>query len=152
MHAEYLNKTVWCKLGPSSIHGVGVFAIRDIPAGQPITNYQHTDLFEGSVPFLSMTTEEFSRVLPEIQSLVKDRMAWDEGVIEMTGGLLRFISPNRDQLLQSFMNHSDTPNTKGCVALRNIKCGEEITEDFRELIGTPHSLTRQHFAFLYANS
>lgn len=41
--AFYLNKTVWCKLGPSKIHGVGVFAIRDILKGQKLTDFSLTD-------------------------------------------------------------------------------------------------------------
>ena len=34
-----LNKTVFCRLGPSKIHGIGVIAIRDIPEGTRITDY-----------------------------------------------------------------------------------------------------------------
>ena len=34
-----LNRTVWATIAPSKIHGIGVHAIRDIPKGQPYTDY-----------------------------------------------------------------------------------------------------------------
>jgi len=30
---QHLTNDVYCKLGVSTIHGIGVFALRDIPAG-----------------------------------------------------------------------------------------------------------------------
>lgn len=141
---DYLNATVWCRLGVSPIHGVGVFAIRDIPKGQQITDYNYSNIKDG-VPFYEMTLDEFSVVLPCIRELILDRMLYDASV----GSSLKFVSPNHDQCLQSFMNHSDDPNTDGLTALRDIKKGEEVTEDFRQLFDTPHDLTKQHHNFLW---
>ena len=37
---EHLNKEVYCKLGVSPVHGIGVFAVRDIPKGiHPLKSY-----------------------------------------------------------------------------------------------------------------
>ena len=33
---KYLKNEIWFRTGPSSIHGVGLFAIRDIPKGTDI--------------------------------------------------------------------------------------------------------------------
>ena len=43
-----------------------------------------------------------------------------------------FQHPNEVWLV-SFMNHSDTPNSNGETALRDIAEGEEVTEDYRVL-------------------
>lgn len=139
--AEHLNNTVFAKLGVSPIHGVGVFAIRDIPKGQVVTDYSH--LSDSSKQMFEIDETEFYAVLPEIQALILDRFSFQQG------SLLRFVSPNYDQNLQSFMNHSDEPNVAELVALRDIKKGEEITENFRDLFITPHKLTKKHYHFLW---
>ena len=37
---EHLNKEVYCKLGVSPVHGIGVFAVRSIPKGiHPLKSY-----------------------------------------------------------------------------------------------------------------
>lgn len=150
MIAEHLNRTVWARLAPSAIHGIGVIAIRDIPAGQLITDYTYKNVrghgeFAGprEQVFYETDEREFMRILPEIRDLILDRILWADW------HPMKFISPNHDQFLQSFMNHSDDPNTDNCIALMNIKKGEELTEDFRNLYDVPHHLTKQHHAFLY---
>jgi len=136
-NADKLNSSVWCKLGQSSIHGVGVFAIRDIPKGTKLTD--HTIWEYGKVKYYKMDLKEFLQILPEIRSLILDRMVFTDK------GQLVFISPNQDQILRSFMNHSDTPNSDGEVAFVDIKKGEEITENFKLLESKPHQLTVDHF-------
>ena len=37
---DELNNTVWCLLGQSKIHGIGVIAIKDIQINTKITNYK----------------------------------------------------------------------------------------------------------------
>lgn len=60
--------------------------------------------------------------------------------------VFEFYSPNAEACLQSFMNHSDAPNSDGLTALRDIGEGEEITEDFRAVLEglTPHPLVARH--------
>ena len=143
---EYLNRTVWCKLGPSPIHGIGVFAIRDIPKGQELTDYFLEDSLKNRrYDPLIIFVEEFALILPEIQNLILDRLTLSKSTNRQ---FIQFQSPNRDQLLQAFMNHSDNPNSTGEFALRDIKKGEEITEDFRSLATELHPLSKQHYNFL----
>lgn len=134
---HYLNNTVFCKLGASKIHGVGVFAIRDIPKGTQLTDNKIWDRNKRK-NYYNITAEEFKTILPEIQGLILDRMQF------IKGQDLEFISPNDDQVLQSFMNHSDDPNSDGEYAIKDIKCGEEITEDFTKLVDDPHELSINH--------
>lgn len=136
-----LNETVYAKLAPSPVHGVGVFAIRPIPKGTPITDYRGENIWNGWV--CDMQPKEFEEILPEIQALILDRMIFEEGKS------MRFTSPNASQLLIAFLNHSEDPNTDGLNAVRDIAAGEEITEDFRSIAAGPlHPLTKIHMPFL----
>lgn len=133
---EYLNNTVFCTLAPSAIHGVGVFAVRDIPRGTAYTDCTNNNVM--FTRYYTLSTEQFSKLHPAIQSLILDRTIFETDLIE-------FISPNNDAILRSFMNHSDTPNTDGVYALRDIKAGEELTEDFFALVPDMHPRSRLHF-------
>ena len=82
-------------------------------------------------------------LIKPVRDLIMDRMLFD-----VNSASFKFKSPNADASLVSFMNHSDNPNyspTIGCRTLRNIKKGEELTEDFNKLFySSPHPLTKQH--------
>lgn len=136
MNAKKLNQSVWCKIAPSKIHGIGVFAIRDIPKGTKLTD--HTIWAIQKNKYYEMDAKEFMQIIPEIRSLILDRMIFPNE------DKLVFVSPNHDQILRSFMNHSKTANSDGEVALFDILKGEEITEDFTTLEDTPHEFTINH--------
>lgn len=133
---EILNNTIWATIKPSKIHGIGVFAIRDIPIGTQLTTNtletEHIDLF------LPITEDQFKKIIPEIQEIILDRMLYEKDQFNFV------INPNAEILLQSFMNHGDNPNTNGRVALRDIKKGEELTEDFRPYLTKGHKITINH--------
>lgn len=137
MDTEFLNKTVWCRLGVSSIHGIGVIAIRDIPKG--------TEFNLGISGRYSFKEKEFRKIMPEIQDLILDRTLYP---LYSGGGHMWIKSPNTNQELQSFMNHSSKPNTDGHKTLRAIKQGEELTEDYNALYRKskmkPHPFSRRH--------
>ncbi len=127
-----LNNSVYCRLAPSKIHGIGVFAIRDIPMGTYLTLARDFRIPSGY----------FHLILPEIQELILDRM-----VFRLSETLFWFQSPNKDANLVAFMNHSDDPNSNGNYAIRDIKKGEEVTEDFRRF-GSLHPISQKHLSFL----
>lgn len=52
-------------------------------------------------------------------------------------------NPNAEVILQSFMNHSTDPNTNGRITIRDIKKGEELTEDYSPY-KHGHKLTVEH--------
>lgn len=124
---DYLNDTVWCTLAPSKVHGIGVFAIRDIPKGQ---NIYCKAFYGGLIDELEVAA--FSGLHPAVKELVDQR--WP---LALKAGY--FISPNHDAHLLSFMNHSSVPNYNkytDCV-LRDVKAGEEIFEDYSPEITPP---------------
>lgn len=118
---DELNKAVFCKLAPSPIHGIGVFAIRDIPKGQELTDCY------GSLRHYILTKKEFDKIVPEVKKLILERTKF------IKGKPYGFFSPNSNQMFQHFMNNSHFPNSDGKYALRKIKKGEEVTENYANL-------------------
>jgi hypothetical protein len=121
-----LRHGTWFRVQPSPLHGVGLFAIRRIPAG--------TELF----PELRQTTgyalsaRELSSLPPGVRALVRDYFVEaDDGVA------VPALAADGWLLASSFLNHSDTPNAntpdggESFYAARVIRVGEEITVDYR---------------------
>jgi hypothetical protein len=131
---EYLNSTVWATVKPSPVHGVGVIAIRDIPKGTRYTDFQML----GQAAVYTLERTAFNRLLPEIRELILDRSLVHAGLP------IIFTSPNAQADLRAFMNHGSTPNTDGFVTLRDIKAGEELTEDYTSF-GELSTISREHY-------
>lgn len=134
---EYLNNSVWATLKPCT-YGIGVFAIRDIPKGTLLSD--HSSRNPNPVLY-RVSKEDFTKILPEIRELILDR------TIFMKGKPIIFPSPNSNQTLQAFMNHSDTPNSDGQRALVDIKKGEEVTENYKSFYDL-HELSKSHYSWL----
>jgi SET domain-containing protein len=124
-----LPETVWLTLKPSAIEGIGVFALRDIPKGTKVVWEYDT------VETVTLSEVEFKALPIEIQTEIQHRTIFEEGQP------LTFLDPNCVTNYRSYMNHSNEPNTDGIHTLRDIKAGEEITEDYTSM-GVWHSLTK----------
>ena len=116
-----LNTYVLTKIAPSSIHGVGVFALRDIKKGQIL----YADIL---MKLYTLPYQEFHRLIPEVGDIILERFP------QVINGS-KFLYP--DTRIQAFMNNSGTPNYDAVkdVALADIEQGEEITEDYRKIEG-----------------
>ena len=126
-----LNEIVKVRLAPSKVHGIGVFAIRDIGKVQRLWGDIYPQFFD--LPY-----SHFGKLFPEVKQLIMER--WPGIASEyslLAGG--RFAYP--DTLLQAYINHSDEPNYDPEIdlTLRDIKVGEEITEDYRKIEGWQHA-------------
>lgn len=121
-----LCQTVKCTLRPSPIHGVGVFAMRDIKKGERLFCLPTTVPEWYGMSFKDL--DIFDKTHPEIKELILGR--WPA----VANGS-KFLSPNYDARMISFMNHSDIPNYDIATdsAARDIKVGEEVTEDYRTM-------------------
>lgn len=112
-----LNERVKTYLAPSPIHGVGVFALRDIAKGQK--------LYGDAVPeVFSVKHSEFSKLFPEVgEQLIAQ---WPQVV---NGS--KFAYPTTRVV--AYMNHSEEPNYDAVndVLLKDVRKGEEITENYR---------------------
>lgn len=126
-----LAENVFCRLAPSPIHGIGVFAIRDIPP--------ETDPFVGlCMPsdkwvWLKVPEKEvmFNPQIPDsVKKLVYDLYIVREGYVFFPQHGLNEVS------VGYFPNHSDNPNLREedegtFITIRHIHCGEELTVDYR---------------------
>lgn len=116
-----LNELVKMKIAPSPIHGVGVFALRDLKKGEMLYADSIPNSFD--VPF-----NRFGGIRPEIQEILLGNFP------QIVNGS-HFLYPVTK--MSAFLNHSDTPNVDGKTdkTLRKIKNGEELTEDYRQIDG-----------------
>lgn len=114
-----LNDLVKIKLAPSEIHGVGVFAMRDIKKGELLNADAIPHMFD--VPY-----SKFKQLEPEVREVLL-------GHFPLIVNGSHFIYPVTK--MSAFLNHSDLPNYDGKTdkALRKIKKGEEITENYRTI-------------------
>ena len=116
---------VRCRVGPSTVDGLGAFADELIRAGQPVWRLD---------PQLDRLLDPATLGdLPAVPREFLNRHAyWDAG----HGALVLCCDDAR------FMNHSATPNVSEvrdacCVALRDIAAGEELTCDYHQLDPRP---------------
>lgn len=145
-----LKNNCFCRIGLSKIHGVGVLAVKDIP--------KDSKIFE-------LCNHEFDEDIFDLKE--SELKELDEGVIEY---LKSFMIKNQDGYpvpekglnfinISFFLNHSDTPNVIHsiniinnkvgylvAVAARDIKKGEELTEDYYSM-GVKEDVENQ-FPFL----
>ena len=118
-----LNESVKCTLRPSPIHGIGVFALREIKQGEKLYCQ------EGLRGPIALPFKMFNQIKPEIREIILSRYP-----LVQRGSL--FLSPNDDQRLISFMNHSkENANYDGHTdtATRDIKRDEEVLENYNDL-------------------
>ena len=113
---------VYTRIGRSRIHGVGVVAIRDIPAAAAV--------FQGEDERVVWVSRAVVRKLPKpLRQLYEDfAMYWGE----------RFGVPRTLNMLSVgwYVNHSPRPNVEADEdgrfhTLRRIKKGEELLADYR---------------------
>lgn len=118
---QELNAYVLTRLASSSIHGVGVFALKDIPKGSRL----FTDI---AMRIYNLPFGYFEYLRPEVKQILLER--WPQIV---NGS--NFIYP--DTRIQAFMNHSEDPSYDAVndITLKDIKEGEEVTENYKLIKG-----------------
>ena len=117
---------VYARILPSKIHGVGVFAIRDIPKGAKLFEEDDSEL---------VWTRKSDLKLDELPQPI--RQLYDDFCVTKDKGDT-YGCPRSFNLMTIawYLNHSRTPNV-GCdedytfFALRDIMTGEELTADYR---------------------
>lgn len=119
-----LKSNVFCRLGVSKIHGVGVFAIRPIPAGiNPIRGW---DFEFNQVKVADVMNDP--HLTNEQKQLVKDMCPEEEGVYWIPPFSMNDIG------VAYYLNHSKTPNMRELdgefFSIRPIEVGEELLVDY----------------------
>ena len=107
-------------VGPSAIHGTGIFAAEPVAAGTEVWRYHPQ--------FDIVVMRHYADMLP---AAMQDFLKMYAYPSELVAGNLLLDGDNG-----RFMNHSDTPNTSNTgwisYASRDIAEGEEITCDYGE--------------------
>jgi len=117
----------YCRLQPSRLHGIGVFAVRDIPSG--------TDPFR-TLPkyaqpgYVRITDAELDALPPKLGELIRVLFVPTDGKMYVPTCGLNVV------YLNAFLNHSTRPNMRTSdgyyfFARRRIRAGEELTVDYR---------------------
>lgn len=122
------HEGVYARIGRSRTHGVGVIAVRSIPAGALV--------FHGESEQVVWFSRAAVRRLPAtIRSLYED--------FGMVSGDRIGVPPSLNRLSVGwYVNHSDRPNLEAgddgrFRALRRIRAGEELTADYRTFVDEP---------------
>jgi SET domain-containing protein len=128
---EHLQSEVYCKLGVSPIHGIGVFAVRPIPKGiYPLKSYLRIKEIDIS--------KKLIKDLPKgVRQQIDTFCYYDKKKVSIpTIGLNSFD-------VAVYLNHSKTPNLRFkkagvLVSLRDIAEGEELFIDYDISFGEKH--------------
>ncbi|MDP2741835.1 MAG: SET domain-containing protein [bacterium] len=114
-------KNIYCRLKPSKIEGIGVFAIKDIP--------KNID------PFRGVKKQKWQKfTMSELKKLDKEtlKMIDDFFVIRKKGIVYISESGLNSMDISYFLNNSEKPNLKtindgvSFITLRKVKKGEEL--------------------------
>ncbi|MBI3421076.1 MAG: SET domain-containing protein [Candidatus Sungbacteria bacterium] len=127
-----IARSVYAQLKPSRVHGVGVFAIRDIRKGiEPFEDGRE----DGNRRFYRLPVSDLKKLPAYFVDVIKNYSVRERDFYWVSLGSWNTYS------LQDFLNHSERPNMalKGndrFVAIRNIKKGEELAADYRTFDGS----------------
>ena len=127
--AQLLREIAGTRIGlaPSPLHGIGVFALTEIPAGT-------TDLFSPPVgEWPAVPLSELEKLPAQARKLIDTYCLQDEG--------MAYLPPHGFKILDLviYLNHSNEPNLKQVdggnyfVTLRDIAAEEELLIDYGAL-------------------
>lgn len=124
-----LENNIYCRIQPSTIHGVGVFAIKNITKGtNPFITYMNIDVV--AVPEKEIM--ENKKIPDAVKEMIRAFYVVQNGMIYCDARSLNEVN------IPYFLNHSTTPNLDAkeiddetnFTANRDIVPGEELTADY----------------------
>ena len=125
---QQLQQSTYVMIQPSPLHGIGVFAIRDIPMGT-------RDMFsQGVGEWIKLTIAEVEALPKHSRDLVENHCLFDEDVYYVPDYGFKVVD------LVIYLNHSDTPNVISVndgeyfEAIRDIAAGEELLVDYGTIV------------------
>jgi SET domain-containing protein len=124
---ELANST-YVMIKPSPLHGIGVFAIRDIPKGTK-------NIFSKGVgDWIKVSKEEVDALPQHSKDLIENHCLFDEDFYFIPDYGFKLVD------LVIYLNHSETPNVislndgEEFEAIRDIAIGEELLVDYGTIV------------------
>jgi SET domain-containing protein len=125
---EELSTGTYIMIKPSALHGIGVFAIRDIPKGC------RTMFSKNIGNWIKVPKTDVDQLPKHAVDLVENYCLYDEEHYFIADYGFKVMD------LVNFLNHSDTPNIisinegEEFEALRDIQTGEELLINYSEIV------------------
>ena len=123
-----LQQETFITLKPSTIHGIGVFALCDIPKGC-------REIFSKGVGnWITLSIEDVEKLPEHSKNLVETYCLFDEDHYYVPDYGFKVMD------MVNYLNHSSTPNVcsvndgEQYEALRDIKAGEELLVNYNSLV------------------
>lgn len=123
-----LQQETYIMLRPSALHGIGVFAIRDIPKGC-------RNMFSTGVGnWIKVPRQDVDALPKHSRELVENFCLYDEGNYFIPDYGFKLMD------LSVYLNHADMPNIVSIndgeyfEAIHDIKEGEELLVDYGTLV------------------
>ena len=123
-----LREETYVTLKASPIHGIGVFAIRDIPKGC------NTFFSNNMGEWIKLPISEVEMLPAHSKDLIETYCLYDDENYFVPDYGFKVMD------LVNYLNHSNTPNIISVndgiyfETLRDIKCGEELLIDYGEIV------------------
>jgi len=132
-----LKNRVFARIKRSPVHGIGVFAIRDIPKG--IDPFQKPEGSEDESRVIKVSLADVAGVDESVVAYLNDFILFKNGVYHLPDFGLNGLD------IAWFMNHSANPNVMFAgqdfdetLTMRNISAGEELVIDYRMYSNNPN--------------
>ncbi len=123
-----LAASTYVMIKPSPLHGIGVFAIRDIPKGTK-------NIFSKGVgDWIKVSKEEVDALPQHSKDLIENHCLFDEDFYFIPDYGFKLVD------LVIYLNHSETPNVislndgEEFEAIRDIAIGEELLLDYGTIV------------------
>lgn len=123
-----LKNDVYCRVGVSKVHGVGVIAIKDIPIG--VNPFRISSGECAFYKIIKVDEKEVKKLDKEVQRIIVDFYGYEDGYYNIP-----YEGPNMNDV-SYYMNESEDPNVEiieldDCElvvfrTLKKIKKGEEL--------------------------
>ena len=123
-----LSQEIYVALKPSPLHGIGVFAIRDIPKGCRTIFSQYAG------EYIKLPIRDVEALPEHSRNLVETYCLYDDHHYYVPEYGFKIM----DMVL--YLNHSSTPNVRSIndgeffEALRDISAGEELLVNYSSIV------------------
>lgn len=118
---KFPHSNVYTRLAPSKIHGVGIFAIKDIPKGKNVFGSDNSKMIWVDKKIVKKQTSEIQKLYDDFCVIKGDKYGCPDNFNNLT--------------VDWYLNNSKKPNVRcnknyDFIAMRVIKKGEELTANY----------------------